>query len=89
MDFHYDIDFIFPNDEHPFDSSSSNDEWELTLAIAIEELNNEGASTSRRRSIQPRKFICVILCKVITSFSMIILLKHQCILLMYFEGGFK
>ena len=29
MDFHYDIDFIFPNDEHPFDSSSSNDEWEF------------------------------------------------------------
>ena len=40
-----------------FDSSSSEDELELTLAIAIEELNNEGASTSRRRSIQPRKFI--------------------------------
>ena len=30
---------------------------ELTLAIAIEELNNEGASTSRRRSVQPRRFI--------------------------------
>ena len=89
MDFYYDIDFIFPNDEPPFESSSDDDELELTLAIAIEELNNEGASTSRRRSIQPRKFICVILCKVITSFSMIILLKQQCILLMYFEEGFE
>ena len=57
MDFHYDIDFIFPNDEHPFDSSSSNDEWELTLAIAIEELNNEGASTLCCCSVQPRRFI--------------------------------
>ena len=57
MDSHYDIDFIFPNDEPPFDSSSSEDELELTLAIAIEELNNERASTSHRRSIQPRKFI--------------------------------
>ena len=57
MDFHYDIDFIFPNDERPFDSSSSNDELELTLAISIEELNNEGASTSRRCSVQPHKFI--------------------------------
>ncbi|KAL0008673.1 hypothetical protein SO802_010175 [Lithocarpus litseifolius] len=54
MDFHYDIDFIFPNDEPPFDSSSDDDELELTLAIAIEELNNERASTSRRRSIQPQ-----------------------------------
>ena len=43
MDSHYDIDFIFPNDEPPFDSSSFEDELELTLAIAIEELNNEGA----------------------------------------------
>ena len=41
MDSHYDIDFIFPNDEPPFDSSSDDDEVELTLAIAIEELNNE------------------------------------------------
>ncbi|XP_075669760.1 uncharacterized protein LOC142639475 [Castanea sativa] len=41
MDFHYDIDFIFPNDEPSFDSSSNDDELELTLAIAIEELNNE------------------------------------------------
>ena len=57
MDFHYDIDFIFPNDEPPFDSSSDDDELELTLTIAIEELNNEGASTSRRRSVQPRRFI--------------------------------
>ena len=57
MDFHYDIDFIFPNDEPPFDSSSDDDETELTLAIAIEELKNEGASTSRRHSIQPRRFI--------------------------------
>ena len=57
MDFHYNIDFIFPNDEHPFDSSSSNDEWELTLAIAIEELNNEGASTLCCCSVQPRRFI--------------------------------
>ncbi|XP_050259469.1 uncharacterized protein LOC126704472 [Quercus robur] len=57
MDFHYDIDFIFPNDEPPFDSSSDDDEMELTLAIAIEELKNEGASTSRRRSVQPRRFI--------------------------------
>ena len=57
MDSHYDIDFIFPNDEPPFDSSSFEDELELTLAIAIEELNNEGALTSRHRSIQPRKFI--------------------------------
>ncbi|KAL0012552.1 hypothetical protein SO802_007660 [Lithocarpus litseifolius] len=57
MDSHYDIDFIFPNDEPPFDSSSSDDELELTLAIAIEELNNEGASTSRRRSVQPHRFI--------------------------------
>ena len=40
-----------------FDSSSFEDELELTLAIAIEELNNEGALTSRHRSIQPRKFI--------------------------------
>ena len=29
MDFHYDIDFIFPNDEPPFDSSSDDDELEL------------------------------------------------------------
>ena len=57
MDFHYDIDFIFPNDEPPFDSSSDDDEFEFTLAIAIEELNNEGASTSRCRSVQPRRFI--------------------------------
>ncbi|XP_075665858.1 uncharacterized protein LOC142635607 [Castanea sativa] len=57
MDFHYDIDFIFLNDEPPFDSSSDDDEFELTLAIAIEELNNEGVSTSRRRSVQPRRFI--------------------------------
>ncbi|XP_030970028.1 polygalacturonase-like [Quercus lobata] len=57
MDSHYDIEFVFPNDEPPFDSSSSDDELELTLAIAIEELNNEGAATSRRRSIQPRRFI--------------------------------
>nr|POE53037.1 hypothetical protein CFP56_06895 [Quercus suber] len=57
MDFHNDIDFIFPNDEPPFDSSSDDDELELTLAIAIEELNNEGASTSRRCSAQPCKFI--------------------------------
>ena len=57
MDSHYDIDFIFPNDEPPFDSSSFEDELELTPAIAIEELNNEGALTSRHRSIQPRKFI--------------------------------
>ena len=57
MDFHYDIDFIFPNHERPFDSSSSNDEWKLTLAIAIEELNNEGASTSCCCSVQPRSFI--------------------------------
>ena len=56
MDFHYDIDFIFPNDEPPFDSSSNDDEMELTLAIAIEELKN-GASTSCRRSVQPRRFI--------------------------------
>ena len=78
MDFHYDIDFIFPNDEPPFDSSSDDDETELTLAIAIEELNKEhqhhvvvlfnltGLSS-------------IILCKVMTGFSMIILLKHQCI----------
>ena len=57
MDSYYDIDFIFPNDEPPFDSSSFEDELELTLAIAIEELNNERASTSRCRSIQPRRFI--------------------------------
>ena len=57
MDFHYDIDFIFPNDEPPFDSSSDDDEFEFTLAIAIEELNNEGASTSRCCSVQPRRFI--------------------------------
>ena len=57
MDFHYDIDFIFPNDEPSFDSSSDDDELELTLTIAIEELNNEGASTSRCRSVQPHKFI--------------------------------
>ncbi|XP_075645799.1 uncharacterized protein LOC142616952 [Castanea sativa] len=57
MDFHYDIDFIFPNDKPPFDSSFNDDELELTLAIAIEELNNEGASTSRHRLVQPRKFI--------------------------------
>ncbi|XP_075663459.1 uncharacterized protein LOC142633070 [Castanea sativa] len=57
MDFHYDIDFIFPNDEPPFDSSFDDDELELTLAIAIEELNNEGASTSRRRLVQPCRFI--------------------------------
>ena len=57
MDFHYDINFIFPNEEPPFDSSSNDDELELTLTIAIEELNNEGASTSRRRSVQPHKFI--------------------------------
>ena len=30
---------------------------ELTLAIAIEELNNEGAATSRRHSVQPRRLI--------------------------------
>ena len=41
----------------PFDSSSNDDDLELTLTIAIEELNNEGASTSRRRSVQPHKFI--------------------------------
>ena len=57
MDFHYDIDFIFPNDEPPFDSSSDDDEFEFTLAIAIEELNNEGASTSCCRSVQPHRFI--------------------------------
>ena len=57
MDFHYDIDFIFPNDEPPFDSSSNDDELELTLAIVIEELDNEGASTSRHRSVQPHRFI--------------------------------
>ena len=57
MDFHYDIDFIFPNDEPPFDSSSDDDELELTLAIAIEALNNEGASTSCCHSVQPRKLI--------------------------------
>ena len=57
MAFHYDIDFIFPNDEPPFDSSSDDDELELTLAIAIEELKNEGASTSRCHSAQPRKLI--------------------------------
>nr|XP_023895246.1 uncharacterized protein LOC112007173 [Quercus suber] len=57
MDFHYDIDFIFPNDKPPFDSSSDDDELELTLAIAIEELNNEGASTSRRCSVHPCRFI--------------------------------
>ena len=57
MDFHYNIDFIFPNDEPPFNSSSDDDELEFTLAIAIEELNNEGASTSRHCSIQPRRFI--------------------------------
>ncbi|XP_050268582.1 uncharacterized protein LOC126713030 [Quercus robur] len=57
MDFHYDIDFIFPNDEPSYDSSSDDDELELTLAIAIEELNNEGASTSSRCSVQPRRFI--------------------------------
>ena len=57
MDFHYDIDFIFPNDEPPFDSSSDDDEVELTLVIAIAKLNNEGASTSRRCLVQPRKFI--------------------------------
>ena len=57
MDSHYDIDFIFPNDGPPFDSSFDDDELELTLAIAIEKLNNEGASTSRHHSVQPRKFI--------------------------------
>ena len=57
MDFYYDIDFIFPNDEPPFDISSDDDELELTLAIAIEKLNNEGALTSHRHSVQPRKFI--------------------------------
>ena len=57
MDFHYDIDFIFPNDKPPFDSSSDDDELELTLAIAIEQLNNEEASTSRRHSVQPHRFI--------------------------------
>ncbi|XP_030945886.1 uncharacterized protein LOC115970386 [Quercus lobata] len=57
MDFHYDIDFIFPNDKPPFDSSFDDDELELTLAIAIKELNNEGASTSCRRLVQPRRFI--------------------------------
>ncbi|XP_023912733.2 uncharacterized protein LOC112024326 [Quercus suber] len=44
-------------DVPPFDSSSDDDELELTLAIAIEELNNEGASISRCRLVQPRKFI--------------------------------
>ena len=57
MDSHFDIDFVFPNDEPPFDSSFDDDELELTLAIAIEELNNEGASTSRCHSVQPRRFI--------------------------------
>ena len=57
MDFYYDIDFIIPNDEPPFDTSSDDDELELTLAIAIEKLNNEGALTSHRHSVQPRKFI--------------------------------
>ncbi|XP_075670255.1 uncharacterized protein LOC142640027 [Castanea sativa] len=57
MEFHYDIDFIFSNDEPPFDPSSDDDELELTLAIVIEELNNEGASTSHRRLVQPCRFI--------------------------------
>ena len=57
MDFHYAIDFIFLNDEPPFDSSFDDDELELTLAIAIEELNNEGASTLCCCSVQPRRFI--------------------------------
>ena len=57
MDSHFDIDFVFPNDEPPFDSSFDDDELELTLAIAIEELNNEGAATSCRHSVQPRKLI--------------------------------
>ena len=57
MDFHYDIDFIFPNDKPPFDSSSDDDELKLTLAIAIEELKIEGALTSPRRFVQPRTFI--------------------------------
>ena len=47
MDSYYNINFIFPNDEPPFDSSSSEDELELTLAIVTKELNNEGASTSQ------------------------------------------
>ena len=89
MDFHYDIDFIFPNDEPPFDSSSSNDELELILAIAIEELNNEGASTSRRRFVQPRRFIW---CNPLQGHDKLFhdhFAKTKCILLMYFEGGFK
>ena len=57
MDFHYAIDFIFLNDEPPFDSSFDDDELELTLAIVIEELDNEGASTSRHHSVQPHRFI--------------------------------
>ena len=57
MDFHYDIDFIFPNDKPPFDSSSSDDELELTPPIATEELNIEGASTSCRCLVQPCRFI--------------------------------
>ena len=57
MDFHYELNFLFPNDERPFDLSSTNYELELTLAIAIEELKIEGALTSPRRFVQPRTFI--------------------------------
>ena len=57
MDFHYELNFLFPNDERPFDLSSTNYELELTLAIAIEELNNEGALISRRHFVQPSMFI--------------------------------
>ena len=89
MDSYYNIDFIFPNDEPPFDSSFDDDELELTLAIATEELNNEGTSTSRRRSVQPCKFIWRNPLQGHDRLFHDILLKHQCILLMYFEGGFE
>jgi hypothetical protein len=54
----YELDFSAPFDEPLFDSSSD-DELELTLVVAIaeERLNNERRSTSHCGSVHGRRFI--------------------------------
>ena len=51
MDFSFELDFFFFSWWDQFDSSFSDDELELTLAIAIEELNNKKELTLHHGSI--------------------------------------
>jgi hypothetical protein len=83
----YELDFSFPFAE-PLFGSSSDDELELTLVVAIEEerLNNERDQHHIVVLFMAEYSSRMIFCKASIGFSTTILLKHRCILPIYFEG---